>query len=366
MEIINNNNLKDNGMLSVREKVCSFENLYKSIWICSKNVKWKDSVMRQSNHALASALRLKESLDNDTYEISPYSEFVIHEPKTRLITSTRFKDRVFQRSLCDNYVYEAMTKDFIPTNFACQIGKGTDRARECLKDYLRSYYKEYGTDGYYLKIDLHNYFGSTRHDVAKEAISKRIDDEWAKRKLFDIVDSFNKDTEVGIGLGSQVSQLIELAVLDDLDHYITEILGIKYYLRYMDDLILLYPNKVSLEACLKIIRIRLNKIGLELNEKKTMIQPIRHPIKFLGFSFLLKRTGRVSVKLLPKNIKAEKRKLRKLVKLIGKGVLSEKQVDDCFKSWLAHAKKTDSRGARLRMNAYYHRLLSEGGFKNVE
>lgn len=56
-----------------------------------------------------------------------------------------------------------------------------------------------------------------------------------------MIDSFEGDT--GIGLGSQISQLVELAVLDDLDHYIKERLRIKHYLRYMDDFVLIHPDK---------------------------------------------------------------------------------------------------------------------------
>lgn len=59
--------------------------------------------------------------------------------------------------------------------------------------------------------------------------------------VFRIIDSF--DGEVGLGLGSQISQIMELLVLNDLDHYIKERLKIKYYIRYMDDFILIHPDK---------------------------------------------------------------------------------------------------------------------------
>ena len=342
---------------TIREEVCSFSNLHKALCICSVNVRWKDSVMRFSQHSLSTVMALKESLDDGTYKLSPYTNFVIHEPKTRLITSTRFKDRIFQRSLCDNYVYKELTKDFLPTNFACQVDKGTDRARECLKSFMRQFHSSNKLNGFYLKVDLHDYFGSTTHTVAKAAVSKRVPDKWARDELFKIIDSFNPGTGKGIGLGSQVSQLIQLAVLDDLDHFIVEQLGIKYYLRYMDDFILLHPSQKYLKECLARIKLELDKLELTINEKKTMIQPLKHPIKFLGFSFLLHPTGRVTCKLLPKNYKAEKRKLRKLVKLIDDGALTLNQVNECFKSWWAHANKTDSRGMRLRMRSYYQSLL---------
>lgn len=85
-----------------------------------------------------------------------------------------------------------------------------------------------------LKCDISNFFGSTPHDVAIAAIRKRVKDEWAAAEVERIIKSFNQgnNPDVGMGLGSQVTQLVELAVLDDLDHYAKEQLHIKHYIRY--------------------------------------------------------------------------------------------------------------------------------------
>lgn len=174
-----------------------------------------------------------------TYDIDKYTIFYVHEPKERKIVSTRIKDRVFQRSLCDNYLTAEVSKSFIYDNCACQEGKGTKFARERLKCHMQRFYRKNGTNGFVLKCDLSNYFGSTRHDVAVAAIKKRVDDEWVVAEVERIIRSFNDgdDPEVGMGLGSQVTQLVELAVLDDFDHFIKEQLHIKQYIRYMDDFI---------------------------------------------------------------------------------------------------------------------------------
>ena len=120
-------------MDNVKEVVCSFRNLYKATRVCRRNVNWKDSVAHFSNHSLASVHKLKKSIDEGTYKISPYSVFTIREPKLRIITSTRFKDRVFQRSLCDNYLTEEVCRNFIFDNYACQKNKGTDSRGRMLK-----------------------------------------------------------------------------------------------------------------------------------------------------------------------------------------------------------------------------------------
>ena len=344
-------------MSDVKTKICSFSNLYQATRTCKKNVAWKDSVAHFSNHALSSVYKLIQIINKEDYRISPYSVFIINEPKTRKITSTRFKDRVFQRSLCDNYLTQEISRNFIPHNFACQKGKGTDRARECLERLLKQFYKEYGVNGYTLKVDVHDYFGSTRHDIAIKAVRERVRDEWACQEVERIINSFNTDGDYtkGIGLGSQVSQLIQLAVLDDIDHYITEKLGIKLYVRYMDDFILIHHDKEYLKTCLKRIRRRLrDKLKLEISPKKTHISKITQPLHFLGFSYKLHETGKVTKKILKDNIQRERRKLKKLVTKV-----SKEQFEECYKSWRAFVKKSDSRGQILKMDKFKNKLVKE-------
>lgn len=343
---------------SVREIVCNFGSLYKALRICKQNVVWKDSVAGFLKNGIVNCHKLKDQLDTDHYSIEHYTIFKVYEPKERLIVSTRIKDRVFQRSLCDNYLYDALTQHFIYDNCACQKNKGTDFARGRLEAHLQQYYRKCGTDGAILKCDISNYFGSTRHSVAIEAVAKRTDDQWAVREVSRIINSFNQgeDPNIGMGLGSQVTQLIELAVLDDLDHFIKEKLHIKHYVRYMDDFILIHRNKDYLENCRYAIESRLDDIGLRLSAKKTQIQPVRQPVHFLGFSFQLTATGKVVKRILPERISHERRKLKKLVKRAKVGLITKEKVDECYKSWKAHAKKGDNHFAILKMDKYYKDL----------
>lgn len=178
--------------------------------------------------------------------------------------------------------------------------------------------------------------------------------------MFDIIDSFDHVTpNKGMGLGSQITQLVQLAVLDDMDHYIKEKLKIKGYIRYMDDFILIHEDKNHLKKCLKDIISLLAEIGLEINEKKTGIQPIRHGIHFLGFSFRLTDTGKVIQTVLHEKISRERKKLRKLVKRVKNGKLTRKQADECYKAWRAHVAKGNCRRLLSRMDAFYKELYKE-------
>ena len=99
---------------NVKEIVCSFGNLYKAMRKCKQNVIWKDSVAGfVVVNGLVNIYKLKQLHENGKYKLDGYTIFKVYEPKERTIVSTRIKDRVFQRSLCDNYLTEQVSKGFI-------------------------------------------------------------------------------------------------------------------------------------------------------------------------------------------------------------------------------------------------------------
>ena len=330
--------MNEENTISIKEKVCCFENLYKAMNECKLSVMWKDSVAGWVKNGITNCLQLEDQLMNNTYTIDKYSEFTIYEPKKRDIISTRFKDRVFQRSLCDNYLTKQVTKSFIYDNCACLRNKGTEFARRRFVNHLQKFYRKYGTNGYVLQCDIKNFFGSTPHKTIKEKMKKLCDDEWAYNEVCKIIDSFSKKENpgIGMGLGSQVTQICQLAVLNDMDHYIKEQKHIKHYIRYVDDFILIHKSKDMLKECLEYINNELNKMGLKLSDKKTQIFPITQPIHFLGYSFKLTETGKVVKKILPEKLSHERKKLYRMKHLVNEGKMTIDKLDKCFESFLSH------------------------------
>lgn len=349
-------------MDEIEEEICAFSSLYKAMYKCKKNVMWKDSVSGFVKNGLVNCYKLRKQLLEGTYKIDKYSVFTIYEPKKREIVSTRMKDRVFQRSLCDNYLYDTITKSFIHDNCACQLNKGTGFARDRLACHMQKYFRKNGADGFVLKCDLSNYFGSTHHSIAKGAVSKSINNAWVNNHVEKIIDSFNQgeNPDIGMGLGSQITQLTQLAVLDKMDHMIKERLGIKQYLRYMDDFILIHHDKEYLKYCLEEINKYVSALNLKLSIKKTQISHLEQGIKFLGFTFHLTKTGKVIRKLNKENVTHEKRKLKKMKKLVDDGVMSREHIDECYTSWKAHAKQGNTRNLLKKMDEFYNNLWKEG------
>lgn len=114
----------------------SFEKLYQGLKSACRSVRWKDSVIRYEAYGLCNTYKLRQSLLNGTYKISPYQKFKVHEPKERLIYAPRLVDRQLQHALCDNGLYDDIAEHFIRDSMACQRGRGTDDALQRFKVHL--------------------------------------------------------------------------------------------------------------------------------------------------------------------------------------------------------------------------------------
>lgn len=338
------------------EDAVSFHELYTGLKKSCRNVRWKDSVTGYEINGLKNTYLLRQSLLNGSYKISGYQRFRVHEPKEREIVATRLKDRQFQRSLCDNVLYPQITRSFIRDNCACLRGKGVDDALNRLTVHLQRYYRKHGATGWALKCDIRHYFAETPHDVAKAAVRKRLTDKRAAEYTDAIIDSFGGNK--GIGLGSQVSQLTELAVLDDLDHYIKERLRIKHYLRYMDDFILIHEDKAVLQNVLQEIRQQLSLLGLTLNTK-TQVYPLKQGVIWLKWRFILTDSGKVVRRICQKSVVRERRKLKKMAKLAAAGKIPTAALNESFVTWKAHAQRGNCRKIVANMEKLYNQLVKE-------
>lgn len=343
------------------EEIISFDNLYKGLKESCRNIRWKDSTVGYEGNALKNTYRLRQSLLSGKYKIDKYQHFTIYEPKQRDIIATRIKDRQFQRSLCNNGFYEQITKSFITDNCACLRGRGVDYTLNRLTAHLRRYYNEYGCEGWVLKCDIRHYFQSIRHDIAKEAIRKRITDKDIAYRACEIVDSFG---EIGLGLGSQVSQLVALAVLDDTDHFIKERLRVKHYVRYMDDFILISNDKAFLQRCRAEIEEKLNAMGLQLNGK-TVLYPLRQGVKMLQWRFMLTPSGAVIRKMDKKKQGQERRKLKKLYAKEQSGEYAPGTTRESLISWLANADRGDTYHEQQKMILFYKEMEEKFNAKQL-
>ena len=316
-----------------------FGNMYKALKKSCCNVRWKTSVTQFEINALKNTARSIRDIQSDRYKISPYYEFTLYEPKERLIKATRIKDRQVQRSLCDNYLYDAITSCFIYDNCACQKNKGTDFTYKRIKTHLSKSFREYGNNNFwYLKCNIRHFFESIDHEKLKEFVKKRVKSDLELSLVFQVIDSFG---DRGLGLGSQFSQLLALLYLNELDHIIKEKLHMKHYIRYMDDFCIFSNSKDELVKCLDFIRTYLKSIGLELN-KKTTIQPIYRNMKFMNWKFTVTETGKVLIVQDRCKIRDKRKKLNKMLNLIMTNKMKPEYFKQSLNGIIAHLEKGNS------------------------
>lgn len=336
------------------EKIIGFDALHESMMKCKNNVLWKDSVAHFYHNAPVEIAKLSHELRTGSYRPRITKRFLVLSPKRREVMGVAFRDRVYQRSLNDNAIYPQMTRRFIYDNAACQKKKGTDFARGRLHCHLQRFHRKNGMMGYVLQCDIRGYYPNMPHETVLNEFRAHLEPEVYKLAAEVLTGQYEGDR--GFYPGSQMIQIAGVAVLNDLDHYIKEELRVKHYLRYMDDFLLIHEDYGFLEKCRDEISVKLREIGLELHPVKTRIYPIDEPIKFLGFYHRLTESGKIVMLIDPKNVKNERKKLRRMVAKVKRGEMTKEKVDECFTSWKAHASKGDSYGLIRRMNVYYKSL----------
>lgn len=244
-----------------------------------------------------------------------------------------------------NRMDPATTKSFIYDNWACQTGKGPDKARKQVKNMLWKFYQKYGIDGYVLQTDIKGYYPNMSHRAVKDIFKEYLDEE-SHEMVCDILDAQYKG-DVGYNPGSQMVQIAGITLLNPVDHYIKETLRGKYYVRYMDDGWHLEHSKEKLEQNLVMIERKLKECGCTLNRKKTKITRLSKGFVFLGFRYMVSDTGKITMKIVSENVRHERRKLRKMVCKSKQGVIPKEKVDECYSSWRNHALK----GKRFTVSA---------------
>lgn len=161
---------------------------------------------------------------------------------------------------------------------------------------------------------------------------------WFIKKLIKVNSSFN---EKGLPLGNQSSQWFALLYLNSLDRIIKEKLRVKYYIRYMDDMILLDTDKKNLQKYQKEIEKYCQKyLSLELN-RKTQIGRVNNGIDFLGYRHILTATGKIKRKLRNSSRQRMKKHLLVLEKLSNKNLVDEEYVSIRKNAFYNHVKTTN-------------------------
>src|SRR3989344_2514821 len=131
-------------------------------------------------------------------------------------------------------------------------------------------------------------------------------------------------------IGNLTSQFFANLYLNEFDYFVKHKLWAKYYIRYVDDFVILHESKEQLEVWKRCIDNFLkNKLKIELHPQKSRIIRLSQGIDFLGFRNFWQHTL-----LRKRNIQT----MRKRVSAYKEREICFGQLFNSFKGWQAYAK----------------------------
>lgn len=180
-------------------------------------------------------------------------------------------------------------------------GRGTSLGQKTLRKWLNN---DSRNTKYCLKMDVSKFYPSIDNETLKGMFRRKIKDEKCLWLINIIIDSSQ-----GLPIGNYTSQWFSNFYLEGLDRLIKQDLRVKYYIRYVDDLVLLGPNKKQLHKARIAIERYLNDIKLTLKDNWQVFRVSYRAIDFLGFRFYREKTT-----LRKKNALRMRRRFKKISK----------------------------------------------------
>lgn len=228
-----------------------------------------------------------------------YHSFYVYVPKVRKVIFIDYWSKVVQRAIYD-VLNPKICRTFIEHTYACVKGRGQLAAMEQLYTWMRET-RTSGTEWYYYKFDVAKFFYRIDHEILMDICRKKIDDP----RTVDLLGYYiNNDAvpfgmpldanqltiteeqmlyDLGIPIGGGLSHMLGNMYLDPLDQFCKRVLGIKRYIRYMDDIIILDNDKERLkEYGRRMTQFLEERLHLNFNNK-TALRPVRVACEFVGF-----------------------------------------------------------------------------------
>jgi len=254
-------------------------------------------------------------LKNRTYRPGRSTCFVVTKPSVREIFAADFRDRVVHHIFV-NEIIDMAEQKFCSDSYACRTGKGTHAAVRRLRKLIPKVTENYKKEAYYLQLDIASFFMSIDQRILFQIVEKYIkgaseSELWKNEMLWLArVIIFNKTTDnfvkkgrtetfdllpkrksliyvaeyKGLPIGNLTSQFFANIYLNEVDQHIKRELKCKFYVRYVDDLIILDSSKSVLEnIAIQVDTFMSSKLGLNLNRGKTKLRAIKEGIDFLGY-----------------------------------------------------------------------------------
>lgn len=260
---------------NVFSQIISIENLSKADEKAQKGKVRQYGVSLHNKNKEENILKLHDLLISKTYKTSEYDIFKVFEPKERdVYRLPYYPDRICHHAIM-NVLESVFVAVFTADSYSCIKGRGIHKASFNLRKALNN--KEQTV--YCLKLDIKKFYPNIDHDILKALLRRKFKDVDLLWLLDEIINS-----APGLPIGNYLSQYLANFYLTYFDHWIKENVGIKYYFRYADDIVILHHDKTYLHQLLKGIE-NYFKINLKLKVKNNwQVFPVaKRGIDFVGY-----------------------------------------------------------------------------------
>lgn len=353
---------------SLLETISDADNLFSAYKEARRGSSWKTAVQKYGYNKLREINNLRKDLLAGKYKQRQFYEFILSERgKIRPIRSQCIRDRILQRTLCDNALIPYLRPQLIYDNGASLKNKGIDFSKNRLKCHLEKFLRHHD-GGYVLLIDFSKFFDNIPHEKLLELINTKLKDRSLNPILKQMLDSFCPDVSYmsdydfktmkkpfdsvehrkkrreytgpkgekvlhrSLGIGSQMSQISGVFYPSSIDNYFKCVLGLKYYGRYMDDVYIIHESKEYLKNLLEKFYEQAERLHLYVNRKKTQIVNLKDGFVYLKMNYHIE--GK-KIKVRPNKLtfRRERRRLKKFKRLFDRGNMTLKMISDSYQSW---------------------------------
>lgn len=283
---------------------------------------------------------LQEMQMSGTYKTSDYEVFMKQdgEKLREIFKLPYYPDRIHQWAIIQ-VIEPVLLRHMTDDTYSAIPGRGTYKAYKKLKKALKKDPK--GTQ-WCLKIDIKKYYPNINKQKLKNVYSRMFKDKRLLDLLFEIIDS--TEGEKGVPIGNYISQYSGNIYLSEFDHKVKEDYKVKYYFRYMDDMVFLAETKEELQILVrKIVKYLREVLDLEVKSNWSLFYVEDRGINFVGYIF------KHHVTRLRKSIAKTLRKVSlKIKKRVNKGMLITYHLYCGINSMVGWLKHCDSGGLKLK------------------
>ncbi len=335
-------------------QICSFENVLAAAQRAARGKRHRPDVAAFLFDQERHCLRLADALASGQWQPGPYKEVLVREPKERRISVARFADRVVHQAIC-HWVAPILERGYIAHTFASIAGRGQHRAVACFERFRDAH-------THVLQTDIYRFFPAIDHAVLKRDLARRIACPRTLALLAQIIDGSNAQEPVeryfagddlwtpmqrrrGLPLGNLSSQMLANFYLSPLDHYAKEVLRIKGYVRYLDDMAVFGASTQQLQAWQAALALFLDQRRLMLHPRKTAVHSCKQDVQFLGFVLLPGGKRRLPAA----HVNRAVGRIARWRGAWARGEASALAIGQSVGAWIAHARHADTYALRLAL-----------------